>query len=40
MEKLVSRKRGKPNSGETDTEVREAVQKYIKEPIMKGFGPT
>ena len=37
---LVSRKRGKPSNRRTDTEVREAVQKYIKEPIMKGFGPT
>ncbi len=37
---LVSRKRGKPSNRRTDTEVRKAVQKYIKEPIMKGFGPT
>jgi transposase len=37
---LVSRKRGKPSNRRTDTEVREAVRRFIKDPIMKGFGPT
>jgi transposase len=37
---LVSKKRGKPSNRRTEMEVRERVRDFIREPIMKGFGPT
>ena len=37
---LVSKKRGKPSNRRTDAGTRDAVYKFVTDPIMKGFGPT
>ena len=37
---LVSRKRRKTSDRQTDTEIRDKVRGFIKEPIMKGSGST
>ena len=37
--RLVSRKRGKPSNRRTDIEIVDKVKEFIKQPIMKGFGP-
>ena len=37
---LVSKKRGKPGNRRTDVGTRDAIYKFVTDPIMKGFGPT
>lgn len=37
---LVSRKRGVPSNRKTEEAIREIVEDFINDPLVKGFGPT
>ena len=40
VEGLVSRKRGLPSNRKTEEAIREIVEGFINDPLVRGFGPT
>lgn len=37
---LVSKKRGVPSNRKTKESIREIVENFINDPLVRGFGPT